>query len=146
MVREAVRILKGENPEWRERKKTWDLYRRAKELLDADTATYNPMQAVELLKESAMRGNAMAKYLLGKLYLQGDKIPKDVEAGKRWLSEAKEDGNEYAKQKLEWRSYQQWTAARGTLRLFIIWEKFYKSSGIIKRKVVGRRRVSSAER
>ena len=118
VVREAVRILKGENPEWRERKKTWDLYRRAKELLDEDNATYNPMQAVELLKESAMRGNAMAKYLLGKLYLQGDKIPKDVEEGKRWLSEAKADGNEYAKQKLEWRSYQQWTAARGTLRLF----------------------------
>jgi hypothetical protein len=118
VLKEAVRLLKGETPEWREKKKTWDLYRRAKELLDENNATYNPMQAVELLKESAMRGNAMAKYLLGKLYLQGDKIPKDVSEGKRWLEEAKADGNEYAKQKLEWRNYQQFTLARSTFRLF----------------------------
>ena len=118
VLKEAVRLLKGETPEWREKKKTWDLYRRAKELLDENNATYNPMQVVELLKEAAMRGNAMAKYLLGKLYLQGDKIPKDVSEGKRWLEEAKADGNEYAKQKLEWRNYQQFTLARSTFRLF----------------------------
>ncbi len=118
VVKEAVRILKGDTPEWCEKKKTWDLYRQAKGLLERNSATYNPIKAVELLKECAMRGNAMAKYLLGKLYLQGEQIPKDVNEGKRWLEKAKADGNEYAKQKLEWRSYQQWTATRGAFRLF----------------------------
>ena len=50
--------------------------------------------------------------------LQGDKIPKDVSEGKRWLEESKADGNEYAKQKLEWRNYQQWSMTRTVFRLF----------------------------
>ena len=119
VVREAMKILRTEkDPMWQQKKKMWELYRTEKDLLIKGSADYNPIKAVELLTQSAELGNTVAKYLLGKLYLHGDKIPKDVSDGKRWLEEAKADGNEYAKQKLEWRSYQQWTATRGAVRLF----------------------------
>ena len=52
------------------------------------------------------------------MYLRGEGTKRNVEEGKRWLEEAKADGNEYAKQMLEWRNYQQWTLARSAFRLF----------------------------
>ena len=119
VVKEALKILRFEkDSQWQAKKQMWKLYKEAKGLLDKTSVGYNPKKAVELLIESAWLGNSVAKYLLGKMYLRGEGVPKDMGEGKRWLEEAKADGNEYAKQKLEWHSYQQWTAARGTFRLF----------------------------
>ena len=119
VVKEALKILRFEkDPQWQAKKQMWKLYKAAKGLLDKTSVGYNPKKAAELLIESAGLGNSVAKYLLGKMYLRGEGVPKDVVEGKRWLEEAKADGNEYAKQKLEWHSYQQWTAVRGTFRLF----------------------------
>ena len=119
VLKEAMKILRTEqDPMWQEKKKMWDLYKEAKSLLDRNSMKYNPKKALELLIESAGLGNSVAKYLLGKMYLRGEGVPKDVEEGKRWLEEAKADGNEYAKQMLEWRNYQQWTATRCAFRLF----------------------------
>ena len=119
VVKEAIRILRTEqDPLWQEKKKMWELYKEAKGLLDKTSGEYNPKKALELLIESAGLGNTVAKYLLGKMYLRGEGTPKNVEEGKRWLEEAKADGNEYAKQLLEWRNYKQWTLVRSAFRLF----------------------------
>lgn len=74
----------------------WRSYRRAKELLDVESDAYDPHKAVELLLESADLDNTVAKYLLGKLFLRGEHIPKNVDYALRWLEEAVEDGNPYA--------------------------------------------------
>lgn len=119
VVKEAMKILRTEqDPLWQEKKKMWVLYKEAKGLLDKNSMEYNPRQALELLMESAGHGNSVAKYLIGKMYLRGEGMKRNVEEGKRWLEEAKADGNEYAKQMLEWRNYQQWTLARSAFRLF----------------------------
>ena len=119
VVKEAMKILRTEqDPLWQEKKKMWDLYKEAKILLDKNATNYNPKQALELLIESAGLGNAVAKYLVGKMYLRGEGTKRNVEEGKRWLEESKADGNEYAKQLLEWRNYQQWSATRTVFRLF----------------------------
>jgi hypothetical protein len=119
VVKEAMKILRTEqNPMWQEKKRMWELYKEAKGLLDKNSMAYNPKQALELLIESAGLGNSVAKYLIGKMYLRGEGMKRNVEEGKRWLTEAQADGNEYAKQMLEWRNYQQWTATRSVFRLF----------------------------
>lgn len=74
----------------------WQLYRQAKEYLDKDSEDYNPDKAVELLVESAEYGNSIAKYKLGKMYLLGLDVPKNITAAVVWLEDAIEDGNEYA--------------------------------------------------
>lgn len=74
----------------------WELYRRAKELLDEDSEGYDPNRAVEYLIDSANQNNTVAKYLLGKLFLKGEHIPQNVDYALRWLEEAVEDGNTYA--------------------------------------------------
>lgn len=79
-----------------EPKNKWELYRRAKKLLDEDSEDYDPNRAVECLIDSANQHNPVAKYLLGKLFLKGEYIPKNVDYALRWLEEAAEDGNPYA--------------------------------------------------
>ncbi|MBQ3221947.1 MAG: serine/threonine protein phosphatase [Clostridia bacterium] len=119
VVKEAMKILRTEqDPLWQEKKKMWELYKEAKDLLDKNSMEYNPKRSLELLIESARFGNTVAKYLIGKMYLRGEGTKRNVEEGKRWLTEAQADGNEYAKQMLEWRNYQQWTATRSAFRLF----------------------------
>lgn len=119
VVKEAMKILRTEqDPLWQEKKKMWELYKEAKSLLDKNSMEYNPKRSLELLMESARLGNSVAKYLIGKMYLRGEGTKRNVEEGKRWLTEAQADGNEYARQMLEWRNYQQWTLARSAFRLF----------------------------
>lgn len=77
-------------------KTTWELYFWAKELLDYDNEDYSPHRAAWLLEACAKRGNTVAKYRLGKMYLEGEDIEKDAAAAIRWLTEAAEEGNEYA--------------------------------------------------
>ena len=77
-------------------KTTWELYSWAKDLLDYDNENYSPHKAAWLLEACAKRGNTVAKYRLGKMYLQGEEIEKDPTAAIRWLTEAAEENNEYA--------------------------------------------------
>ena len=74
----------------------WKLYRQAKELLDAESESYDPNKAVELLMDSAELGCDVAKYRLGKLFLRGEDVPQDVDYALRWLEDAVADGNQYA--------------------------------------------------
>lgn len=85
-----------ENMMPQEPKNKWALYRQAKELLDVESDAYDPQKAVELLIESAKQDNTVAKYLLGKLFLKGEHISKNVDYALRWLEEAVEDGNPFA--------------------------------------------------
>ena len=81
---------------WKDKKKMWELYRKAKDLLDETSDGYNPSQAVEFFIESAGLGNTVAKYSLGKMYLTGKEIPKDTAQAQKWLEDSVSDGNEYA--------------------------------------------------
>ncbi len=78
------------------KKTMWEMYAWAKALLDKDSTDYNPEKAVNLLKESAIRGNHIAKYKLGKMYFSGKEIEKNIQEGLRWLEESADEGNEYA--------------------------------------------------
>ena len=77
-------------------KTTWQLYFWAKDLLDYENDGYSPHKAAWLLEACAKRGNTVAKYRLGKMYLKGDEIEKDISAALQCLSQAAEDGNEFA--------------------------------------------------
>lgn len=70
----------------------WKYYSDAKELLDRKNEFYNPTKATELLIESAKLNCGVAKYRLGKMFLQG----KDVDYALRWLEESVSEGNEFA--------------------------------------------------
>ena len=74
----------------------WNLYREAKGLLDRESETYEPTKAVELLIESAKLGCGVAKYRLGKMFLRGDDVAKDVDYALRWLEESVSEGNPFA--------------------------------------------------
>ncbi len=78
------------------RKTMWELYAWGKALLDKEGGEYNPERARDVLKESALRGNHVAKYKLGKMYLTGEEIKQDIAEGLRWLKESADEGNEYA--------------------------------------------------
>lgn len=80
----------------RSRKKMWELYFTAKALLERDSENYNPKKAVGFLIESAKLGNTVAKYRLGKLYLQGEEIGKNLPEALYWLEAAVKEDNQYA--------------------------------------------------
>ncbi len=48
------------------------------------------------LHASAEQGNQFAQYTLGKLYLNGERIPPNVPEAMRWLHASAEQGNQYA--------------------------------------------------
>ncbi|MEE1002533.1 MAG: MobP3 family relaxase [Acutalibacteraceae bacterium] len=75
----------------------WQYYKNAKDLLDRDNENYNPNTAVEFLIESAKLGCGVAKYRLGKMFLQGKDVPKNVDYALRWLEESVSESNEFAK-------------------------------------------------
>ncbi len=85
-----------ENDEPTTPKNKWELYRAAKELLDKNSEDYNPKRAVELYIESAKLGCGIAKYQLGKLFLRGEHLPKNIDYALRWLEESAEEKNQYA--------------------------------------------------
>lgn len=74
----------------------WKYYSDAKKLLDRKSDNYNPTKAVEFLIESAKLGCGVAKYRLGKMFLQGKDVPKNVDYALRWLEESVSEGNEFA--------------------------------------------------
>lgn len=74
----------------------WQYYKKAKDLLDRKNEFYNPTKATELLIESAKLNCGVAKYRLGKMFLQGKDVLKDVDYALRWLEESVSEGNEFA--------------------------------------------------
>lgn len=74
----------------------WKYYSDAKKLLGRDSNNYNPTKAVELLIESAKLGCGVAKYRLGKMFLIGEDVPKNINYALRWLEESVSEGNEFA--------------------------------------------------
>ena len=74
----------------------WSQYRAAKFMLDRDGEHYDPKKAVEYLTKSAKQGYTVAKYMLGKLYLRGEDVPKQMLHALHWLESAVKDDNPYA--------------------------------------------------
>lgn len=74
----------------------WRLYFEAKELLDTESEIYDPNTAVKLLTQSAELGCTVAKYRLGKMFLRGEDVPKNISYALAWLESAVSDGNPYA--------------------------------------------------
>ena len=75
------------------RKKMWELYRKAKGLLDKAGAEYDPSKAVDFLFETADRGNVAAEYLCGKLLYRGEEVAKDIPKALEYLERAVAKGN-----------------------------------------------------
>ena len=48
------------------------------------------------LRRSAEGGNQYAQYRLGRLLLQGEEVPREIEEAVRWLTVSAEQGNQYA--------------------------------------------------
>ena len=74
----------------------WQYYKKAKGLLDRDNENYDPNTAVEFLIESAKLGCGVAKYRLGKIFLQGKDVLENVDYALRWLEESVNEDNEFA--------------------------------------------------
>ena len=74
----------------------WSQYRAAKFMLDRYGDHYDPKKAVEYLTRSAKQGYTVAKYMLGKLYLRGEDMPKQMLHALHWLESAVKDDNPYA--------------------------------------------------
>lgn len=74
----------------------WQYYSKAKEHLDKESESYDPNTAVEYLIEAAKLGCGVAKYRLGKMFLRGDEVAKNVDYALRWLEESVSERNEYS--------------------------------------------------
>lgn len=74
----------------------WGKYHMAKELLDRDSENYDPNKAVELLIDCANMGCGVAKYRLGKMFLRGEDVPKNIDYALRWLEESAVERNPFA--------------------------------------------------
>ena len=79
-----------------QRSRMWQLYRNAKELLDRENDAYDSNTAVDLLIEAAGLGCGVAKYRLGKMFLRGEDVPKNIDYALRWLEESASEHNQYA--------------------------------------------------
>lgn len=64
---------------------------------DANSDFYDPEKALHFYQEAADLGNSMAKSILGGKYLWGKDVDQNVNLGKKYLREAQEAGNTYAK-------------------------------------------------
>src|SRR5699024_1222638 len=53
-------------------------------------------EAVSWYEKAAAQGNSCAAYRLGKLYLEGKDVPKDVPKAVAYLTESAQQGNQYA--------------------------------------------------
>jgi hypothetical protein len=66
------------------------------EQLSDDGQEMNAEKYAELLTKAAEPNNSFAQYRLGKCYLLGKGLPKDVETAVEWLTASAEQGNQYA--------------------------------------------------
>ena len=78
----------------------WTYFFKAKDCLERDSEQYDPAEAVRLLTLAAVQGLDIAAYRLGKLFLRGEDIEKDVGTALHWLWQAAEQENPYAQYQL----------------------------------------------
>lgn len=75
-------------------------YIRGRDLLNIESEDFDPEEGIRWLTLSAMQGFDVAMYRLGKLYLQGEIIEKNIGEALRWLWEADAKDNPYAQYQL----------------------------------------------
>lgn len=89
-------IEKSEKKPRKDYKTAWQFYDWAKACMDKNGEEYNPEFAVKLFTEAANGGITVAKYKLGKLFLSGDGVEKDIPKAIEWLKQAAAEENEFA--------------------------------------------------
>lgn len=89
-------IEKSEKKPRKDYKTAWQFYDWAKACMDKDGENYNPEFSVKLFTEAANGGITVAKYKLGKMFLNGDGVEKDIPKAVEWLKQAAAEENEFA--------------------------------------------------
>lgn len=89
-------IEKSEKKPRKDYKTAWQFYDWAKACADKNGENYNPEFAVKLFTEAANGGITVAKYKLGKIFLNGDGVEKDIAKAVEWLKQAAMEENEFA--------------------------------------------------
>ena len=89
-------IEKSEKKPRKDYKTAWQFYDWAKACADKDGENYNPEFAVKLFIEAANGGITVVKYKLGKIFLNGDGVEKDIPKAIEWLKQAAVEENEFA--------------------------------------------------
>lgn len=89
-------IEKSEKKPRKDYKTAWQFYDWAKACMDKNGENYNPEFAVKLFTEAANCGITVAKYKLGKLFLSGDGVEKDIAKAVEWLKQSAAGENEFA--------------------------------------------------
>lgn len=89
-------IEKSEKKSRKDYKTAWQFYDWAKACADKNGENYNPEFAVKLFTEAANGGITVAKYKLGKMFLNGDGVEKDIPKAVEWLKQAAMEENEFA--------------------------------------------------
>lgn len=89
-------IEKSEKKSRKDYKTAWQFYDWAKACADKNGEEYNPEFAVKLFTEAANDGITVAKYKLGKMFLNGDGVEKDIPKAIEWLKQAAVEENEFA--------------------------------------------------
>lgn len=89
-------IEKSEKKLRKDYKTAWQFYDWAKACMDKNGENYNPEFAVKLFTEAANGGITVAKYKLGKLFLSGDGVEKDIAKAVEWLKQSAAGENEFA--------------------------------------------------
>lgn len=89
-------IEKSEKKPRKDYKTAWQFYDWAKACADKNGEEYNPEFAVKLFTEAANGGITVAKYKLGKMFLNGDGVGKDIPKAVEWLKQAAAEENEFA--------------------------------------------------
>lgn len=89
-------IEKSEKKPRKDYKTAWQFYDWAKACADKNGEEYNPEFAVKLFIEAANGGITVAKYKLGKMFLNGDGVEKDIPKAIEWLKQSATEENEFA--------------------------------------------------
>ena len=89
-------IEKSEKKPRKDYKTAWQFYDWAKACMDKDGENYNPEFSVKLFTEAANGGITVAKYKLGKMFLNGDGVEKDTRKAIEWLKQSAAEENEFA--------------------------------------------------
>lgn len=89
-------IEKSEKKPRKDYKTAWQFYDWAKTCADKNGEEYNPEFAAKLFTEAANGGITVAKYKLGKMFLDGDGVEKDIPIAVEWLKQAALEENEFA--------------------------------------------------
>ncbi len=89
-------IEKSEKKPRKDYKTAWQFYDWAKACADKNGENYNPEFVVKLFTEAAKGGITVAKYKLGKMFLNGDGVEKDIPKAVEWLKQAAAEENGFA--------------------------------------------------